>query len=75
MGEIEKDSFIVCQAKGDILGFCLEKPCVSTPENLRRLFMKSESKVGCLVRLECEQGFHSLNLTSGGWSPNLDVFL
>ena len=39
LSEIEKDSFIVCRAKGDTLGFCLEKLGVSTPENWRRLFM------------------------------------
>jgi len=46
LGEIEKDSFIVCQAKGDTLGFCLEKPCVSTPEKLRKLFMKVDQRWG-----------------------------
>ena len=28
---------LLCQAKGDSLGFCLKKPCVFTPKNLRVL--------------------------------------
>ena len=37
LGEIEKDSFMLCQAKGDTPGFCsptAPKNCVSSPENL-----------------------------------------
>ena len=47
--------------------------CLNSRE-VEEAFYESGSKVGCLIRLECEQGLHSLNLTSGGGSPNLDEF-
>ena len=39
LGEVEKDSIIALQSKGDILGFCFEKLCVRTQDNLMRGFI------------------------------------
>ena len=39
LGEVEKDSIIALPSKGDILGFCFEKLCVRTQDNLMRGFI------------------------------------
>ena len=35
----EKDGLLLCQAKGDTPDLCLEKLCISTPENLMKVFI------------------------------------
>ena len=51
-------ALLFCQAKGDRTGFCLEKLCVSTPENLSLI----RAQRWDLTRLGCEQGLYSFNL-------------
>lgn len=38
LGEAEKTALWLCQAEGDTAGFCLEKPCVPTWEDMLRNF-------------------------------------
>lgn len=42
-------ALLFCQAKGDRTGFCLEKLCVSTPENLMRVFIMMDQRCGSYV--------------------------
>ena len=67
-------ALLLSQAKGDTIGFCLEKICLN-PKGFDERLYNSEPKIGSQIRLEYEQGLYSLNLISGGWFPNLDVFL
>ena len=44
-------ALLLCQAKGDTLGVCLKKLCVSTPENLMRVFITMDQRWGSYVFL------------------------
>ena len=55
-------ALLFCQAKGDRTGFCLEKLCVSTPENLMRVFIRAQRWYR--TRLGCEQSLHFCNLNN-----------
>ena len=46
-------ALLLCQAKGDTLGVCLKKLCVSTPENLMRVFITMDQRWGSYVLLKC----------------------
>ena len=56
---------MLCQAKGDTAGSCLEKLCVPTQEDLLRSFIAILPKGGVADKIR----------VSGGGSPNLDELL
>ena len=81
LGEVEEDSFLIYQAKGDTAGFCLERVMCLNPREVNQGFYNCGSEVGSLTRLRAEQGLHCLHLTSGDpgsvvvGSPSLDDLL
>ena len=75
LGEVEKDSFITLPGKGRHTQLLPWKTMCPNLGGFDERFYNSDSKIGSLTRLWCEQCLHSLNLVSGGWSPNLDELL
>ena len=52
-------ALLLSQAKGDTIGFCLEKICLN-PKGFDERLYNSEPKIGSQIRLEYEQGLYSL---------------
>ena len=66
LGEVEKNSFIALPGKGGHSRLLPQNTVCPNLGGLDEEFYSSGSRVGLLIRLECVQGLHSFNPTSGG---------
>ena len=74
-GEAEKNSCIALPSKAGYSRLLPSKTMCPNLGGFDQEFYSNSSRVGLLKRLGCVQGLHSLNLVSGGRSPNLDEVL
>ena len=75
LGEVKRKSFIALPGKGEHSRLMPVKTVCPNLGGFDAGIYSNSSRAGSLTRLGCVQDVHSLNLSSGGQSPNPDELL